>query len=173
MTGQPQPTYRTDDIRRTVGALLDSRPATAVVTAGIVASAVALLVQSFAPNLPLDGICAGIVAWCIGIFAVEVSLRLIAQRAGFFGKLGNIALFLIVGWALFTPFKAVLMLRLFPLMKHGIRGHALPAAVQLPLMLLWLAACLGAAAREFVLFHEGACAGWMECVGSAVTLAIP
>ncbi len=175
MTGQT-PKYKTDDIRRSVGTMADSAPVIWVVTSAILAGAIALLVQSFGlgePGGPADAWCSRIVAVCLAIFSVEVSLRLIAERVGFFGKIGNVALFLIVGSALFTPFDAVLMLRAFPLIRYGIGGRALPPAASTPLMLLWLAACFAAAAREVVHFEQGTCAGWIECVRTAATLMAP
>lgn len=172
MTGQTPPKYKTDDIRRSVETLTEYGPVRAVVTTGILASSLALLVQSFGPAEWLEIVCDQVITWSTALFAIDISMRLIGQRVGFFGKPGNVAVFLIVGLALFTPFNAVLMLRLFPVLKNGAWGYRLPRLASIPLMIVWLSACIAAGARSAVLHQGETCAGWVGCLRSAFQLTL-
>ena len=178
MTGQSEPEhrppkYRTDDIRRSFGALLETRLFSAVVTAAILLVAFALLVRSFGLGNVANDLSNTVIAWCMALFALEVSLLMIANRVAFFGKIGNAALFLITGIALFTSFDSVLMLRLFPLITDGAQSGRLPKPLVLAITPFWLVACLAAAARDYVLLEKMDCVGWADCISVATGLAMP
>ncbi|RVU39257.1 hypothetical protein EOI86_08450 [Hwanghaeella grinnelliae] len=173
MTGQSHPKYRTDDIRQTFGALRNTRLFKTVVTAVILLVALALLIRSFGFGGTTEDLCDVVLNWGTAVFAVEVSLLMIAQRVAFFGKIGNAALFLITGIALFTPFDFVLMLRLFPLLTNGVYSRRLPRPLALAITPFWLVACLAAAARDYVMFENMDCAGWADCITTASSLAMP
>lgn len=169
MTGQPQPKYRTDDIRKSIGVLLASYPAILVIKASIVVVFVALFLRSFGVG---GSFVTSIVSWCTGLFVIETSLLMISQRVSFFGSLRNVVLFLIVGIALFTPIKSVLMLRLYPILRDGIGERRLPKPVALALTPGWLIACLAGIALDYVLARDGACSGWPDCFRTAFSLAL-
>ena len=172
MTGQSPPNHRTDDIRRTIDAISNSRTVKTSVAVGILASSLALLIQSFDPSPSVDLFCDSVVAWCIAVFTIEVSFRLIGQRIEFLGRIGNVAWFLTVGIALFTEFDAILMLRLLPLLKEGLWGYILPRSVAVPMMALWIIACAAAGARSVVFMLGETCSGWVDCFGAAFNLAM-
>lgn len=173
MTGDSEPKYRTDDIRRSFGAVIETRLFKTVVTTGILLVSLVLFIRSFGFGGATEELCAIIVGWATALFTVEISLLMIAQRIAFFGKAGNAALFLIIGIALFTPFDFVLMLRLFPLLYEGVRRLRLPRPLALAIMPFWILACLTGAARDYVIFENTNCAGWVDCIGTASKIATP
>ena len=173
MTGDSEPKYRTDDIRRSFGALLDTRLFKSAVTTGILLVSLALLIRSFGFGGATEEFCDIIVGWATAFFTVEISLLMIAQRVSFLGKVGNAALFLITGIALFTPFDCVLMLRLFPLLRDSVRSLRIPRPLALAITPFWLIACLAGAARDYAIYENTDCTGWASCIGAASGIAIP
>lgn len=173
MTGHPKPQYRTDDIRRTIGRLSALPTVRVVLAAAIVASSLALLLLSFGLDARAAAVARSVVTLCTAIFTLEICLGMIAQRVGFFGNRGNVAVFLITGVALFTPFDAILMLRLFPLFRNGVFGRRPPRALALAMVPVWLVAFIAAAARDAVLLTGSTCTGWADCIDQAVILALP
>jgi len=173
MTGDSEPKYRTDDIRRSFGALQETRLFKTVVTAGILLVSLALLVRSFGFGGVTAELCDTTIGWATALFTVEISLLMIAQRVAFLGKVGNAALLLITGIALFTPFDFVLMLRLFPLINDGVRSGRLPRPLALAITPFWLVASLAGAARDYGVYGNTDCAGWADCIGAAFRIALP
>lgn len=170
MTGRHMPANRTDDIRRTFAAINESAPMRWTVAAAIVTSSIALLTVTVTNDMRAVAVCHGIVTFCTVVFTIEVSLQMIGQRVGFLGKPGNVALLAVVACALFTPFDAVLMLRLFPLLKNGVEGHRAPRILTLLLVPFWIVACTAAGARNYVILEGGSCVGWGDCTDAAVRL---
>ena len=167
MTGRPSPKYKTDDIRASLRGLTNSRAVATIVEATVVVSFLALLLQFTVLDPGVRLATDRVLSICLAILTVDISLKIIANRFEYFSSPGNLLAFLTVGVALFTPFRVVLLLRLYPLVRKGAFGVTPPPRLSAWLVVCWLVLCLTAATATYAQYKGLGCGAWVDCTFGA------